>query len=86
MYPGALLKTVEHTLSNPLEPTLWATGLVLACERSTYSNTPWIDERSGERNHVWPQPVAWRCLVLLDDRLFEWILDDDDRGKSWMLV
>lgn len=86
VYPGALLKTIEHTIGNPLTATIWSTALVIACERSHYSTRQWVDEKTGDRSHVWPMPVAWRALILLEDQLFDWILDDDDKGRSWMIL
>ena len=65
---------------------VWRVALVVACQRSHYSNTSWVSEKTGERSYVWPMPVAWRVTVVVDERVSEWILDDDDKGKSWMFA
>lgn len=86
MYPGALLQTIEPSWSNPLKQTSWTMALVVACKRSKIATTPWVDEKTGERSNEWPMPVAWHVLIVVDNRIRELILDDDDRNKSWMTI
>ena len=85
MHPGALLKTCEST-TVVHDKGVWGIALVVACQRTKYSNIPWIDERSGERSNLWPCARSWRTLVLCNDKVEEWILDDDDQDKSWMII
>jgi hypothetical protein len=90
VHPGALLKSYEPTCytggARPQQRVPIQLVLVIACQRTKYSNTPWIDEKTGSLNHLWPKTVSWRVLVVCNDRLQEWILDDDDKNKTWSLA
>ena len=88
MHPGAIIRAIpgNAVLMAYWDKPVWVTVTVVACARSRYSSTPWVDEKTGKRNFWWPKDVSWKCTVLFDNRLDEWTLDDDDRGKSWDVV
>jgi hypothetical protein len=88
MHPGIMIQTIEPSWKRSIHaPGMpWALSLVIACHRSKIATMPYVDEKTNKRSNEWPVAVAWRCLVLTDDRIVELILDDDDRGKSWMTI
>ncbi len=89
MHPGSIVRAIADNRmfsTSILRETSWELALVVACSRSRYSCTPWVSEKTGERSNVWPTEVSWRCTVLFDNRVLEWILDDADFGMSWSVV
>jgi hypothetical protein len=73
----------EHVMGLIPSRPIWELVTIIACSKSRYSCTPWVDEKTGARSNVWPKDVSWKCTVLYDCCLFEWILDFADDGKSW---